>query len=226
MSTAPDPFLLLLAAVLSLPIAIAICLRMPAAVTLAFVAVLCIFSSSTWGQLQEENTIYARGTGMFAFSLLNLLLWVAAAAMLIRATPVGAEFRSRGFIDQAVSDRPSLVKFQPLTGPFNTSDAPFTLFISCFALMLLGHLLIGLMSGVELLTILGYNGVINVLNMALFSALMLSTITNEQHRQQLLQLLLALAACRAGFGLVRYQFFGGDSANPYRNFEKLDIKLV
>jgi len=74
MSTAPDPFLLLLAAVLSLPIAIAICLRMPAAVTLAFVAVLCIFSSSTWGQLQEENTIYARGTGMFAFSLVNLLL--------------------------------------------------------------------------------------------------------------------------------------------------------
>jgi hypothetical protein len=42
----------------------------------------------------------------------------------------------------------------------------------------------------------------------------------------LLQLLLALAALRAGFGLLRYQFLGGDSANPYRNFEKLDIKLV
>lgn len=226
MSTAPDPFLLLLAAVLLLPIAIAICLRMPARVTLAFVAVLCIFSSSTWGQLREENTIYARGTGVFAFSLLNLLLWVAAAAMFIRAKPLGAELRSRGFIDQTVSDRSPLVNYQLSIGLFNTKDAPFTLFIACFGLMLLGHLLIGLISGIEPLAVLGYNGVINVLNMALFSALILSTITTEQQRQHLLQVLLALAALRAAFGLLRYQFFSGDSANPYRNFEKLDIKLV
>ncbi len=43
-------------------------------VALGFVAILALFSSSTWGQLQEENTLYARGTGMFHFSLLNLLL--------------------------------------------------------------------------------------------------------------------------------------------------------
>ena len=196
MSSAPDPFVLLLAAVLSLPIALAICLRAPALVSLSFVAILCLFSSSTWGQLQEENTLYARGTGLFAFSLLNLLLWVASATMLIRPAP-------------ALSRR-----------------SPFPLFLAGFGLMLLGHLILGLLSGIEPLAILGYNGVINVLNMALFSALIVATLATEQQRKHLLLLLLGLAALRAGFGLLRYQFLGGDSANPYRNFEKLDIKLV
>jgi len=201
MSSAPDPFLLLLAAVLSLPIAIAVCLRAPMMVTLGFITILCAFSSSTWGQLQEENTIYARGTGLFAFSLLNLLLWAAAAAMLIRT-------------------RTHL----PHQG--KNLSSPFTVFLTVFSFMLLGHLALGLMSGKEPLTILGYNGIINVLNMALFALLILSVIDSEQRRRQLLLLLLSLAAARAAFGLVRYQFFGGDSANPYRNFEKLDIKLV
>ncbi|CAM8631516.1 MFS_SLCO5_OATP5 domain containing protein [Oxalobacteraceae bacterium] len=201
MSSAPDPFFLLLAAVLSLPIVIAVYLRAPAIVTLGFIAVLYVFSSSTWGQLQEENTIYARGTGLFAFSLLNLLLWTAAAAMLIRTR-------------------------MHLPHQGKNLSSPFPVFLAVFSFMLLGHLALGLMSGEEPLTILGYNGIINVLNMALFSLLILSVIDSEQRRRQLLLLLLGLAAARAAFGLVRYQFFGGDSANPYRNFEKLDIKLV
>jgi hypothetical protein len=204
MSSAPDPFLLLLAALLSVPIAIAVCLRAPAMVTLGFVTILCVFSSSTWGQLQEENTIYARGTGIFAFSLLNLLLWTAAAAMLIRTKTQG-----------------SIIKTQGLS-----LQSPFPLFLTAFSFMLLGHLVLGLMSGIEAMAVFGYNGIINVLNMALFALLILSTINSEQHRRQLLLWLLGLAALRAAFGLVRYQFLGGDTANPYRNFEKLDLKLV
>ena len=204
MSSAPDPFLLLLAALLSAPIAIAVCLRAPAMVTLGFVTILCVFSSSTWGQLQEENTIYARGTGIFAFSLLNLLLWTAAAAMLIRTKTQG-----------------SIIKTQGLS-----LQSPFPLFLTAFSFMLLGHLVLGLMSGIEAMAVFGYNGIINVLNMTLFALLILSTINSEQHRRQLLLWLLGLAALRAAFGLVRYQFLGGDTANPYRNFEKLDLKLV
>lgn len=204
MSSAPDPFLLLLAALLSVPIAIAVCLRAPAMVTLGFVAILCVFSSSTWGQLQEENTIYARGTGIFAFSLLNLLLWTAAAAMLIRTKTQG-----------------SIIKTQGLS-----LQSPFPLFLAAFSFMLLGHLVLGLMSGIDAMAVFGYNGIINVLNMTLFALLILSTINSEQHRRQLLLWLLGLAALRAAFGLVRYQFLGGDTANPYRNFEKLDLKLV
>lgn len=199
MTSAPDPFWLLAAWLALLPLGFAVCLRLPATVALGFVAILCLFSSSTWGQLQEENTIYARGTGLFVFSLLNLLLWVAAAATLVRAMS-------------------SPKRLLP--------PSPFPKFTAAFGFMLASHLALGLMSGVDAVTVLGYNGILNVLNMALFALLLLAAIRNERERRQLLMLALALAAVRAVYGLVRYQFFGGDNANPYRNFEKLDIRLV
>jgi hypothetical protein len=199
MASGPDPFLLLLAALVILPLAFGICLRAPVLVALGFVAILSLFSSSTWGQLQEENTIYARGTGWFVFSLLNLLLWIAAAASVVRLQ----------------SGR-----------RYSLAPSPFPMFTALFGFMLVAHLALGLMSGIDTVQVLGYNGILNVLNMALFSLLLLGAIRSERERRQLLQLLLALATVRAFYGLARYQFFGGDSANPYRNFEKLDIKLV
>ena len=194
-----DPFLILLAALMVVPVALAICVRLPSVVSLGFVALLCLFSSSTWGQLQEENTLYARGTGIFFFSLMNLLLWLACAAAAIRRT-----------VNQQQSMMPS----------------PFPKFLAVFSFMLLSHLVLGVMAEQPLPAILGYSGLINVLNMLLFSILLLMTLHQEKHRQRLLLLILILAAMRAVYGLVRYAFFGGDSANPYRNFENLDIRLV
>ena len=197
--SAADPFLILLAALMLVPVALAMCVRLPSAVSLGFIALLCLFSSSTLGQLQEENTLYARGTGLFFFSLINLLLWLACAAAALRHT-----------VNQQPAMRPS----------------PFPKFLAAFSFMLLGHLALGLMAEQPLPAILGYSGLINVLNMLLFSVLLLMTLTHEQHRQRLLLLILTLAGIRAVFGLVRYAFFDGDSANPYRNFENLDIRLV
>ena len=62
--------------------------------------------------------------------------------------------------------------------------------------------------------------------MALFSLLLLAALADEVGRRRLLLTLVTLAAVRSAFGLVRYAWFGGDSANPYRNFEGLDIRLV
>jgi len=194
-----EPFLILLAALMAVPLALAICVCLPSAVSLGFVALLCLFSSSTWGQLQEENTLYARGTGLFFFSLINLLLWLACAAAAIRQT-----------VNQQHSIMPS----------------PFPKYLAVFSFMLLSHLVLGLMAEQPLPAILSYSGLINVLNMLLFSVLLLMTLHQEKHRERLLLLILILAAIRAVFGLARYVFFGGDSANPYRNFENLDIRLV
>lgn len=199
MASAPDPFWLLTAALVLLPLAFGVCLRMPATVTLAFVALLCLFSSSTWGQLQAENNIYSRGTGIFYFSLINLLLWTAAAAMAMRALASP----SRG-----------------------AAPSPFPAFLAATSFMMLGHVAVGTMEGKDLPTIFGYNGLINMINMALFSLLVIAAIDSERQRKRLLLLVLGLAAARAVFGLVRYKFLGGDSANPYQNFERLDIKLV
>lgn len=199
MPSSPDPFLLLAAALALVPLALAVCLRAPALIALSFVAVLCLFSASTWGQLQEDNTLYARGTGLFSFSLLNLLLWIAVAAALVRASVQRFQWRA---------------------------PSPFLPFAVAFSFLLCAHLALGVSSGVDALTVLGYNGLLNVLNMALFSVLLLLALRNEAGRRRLLLLILALAAVRAVFGLVRYAFFGGDDANPYRNFERLDITLV
>lgn len=198
-ASAADPFFILLAALVFLPVALAVCVRMPAVVTLGLVAILCLFSSSTWGQLQEENTIYARGTGLFYFSLLNLLLWLACAAIALR----------------------NMVNPHQMLMP-----SPFPKFLAAFSFLLLAHLVLGLMADQPLPAILSYSGLINVLNMLLFTVLLVTALNSERHRQQLLLLILLLAGLRAIFGLLRYAAFGGDSANPYRNFESLDIRLV
>lgn len=199
MPAAPDPFFLLAAALLLLPLTLAVCVCAPAMVALGFVSVLCLFSASTWGQLQEANTIYARGTGLFHFSLLNLLLWAALAAALTRL---------------------AVQRFQA------SPPSPFPAFALAFGFLLAAHLALGLAAGVDTLAILSYNGILNVLNMALFSLLLILALRSESGQRRLLLLILTLAAIRAVFGLVRYAFFGGDDANPYRNFERLDITLV
>lgn len=196
---AADSFFILLAALVLLPVALMICIRMPVTVALGFVAILCVFSSSTWGQLQEENTLYARGTGVFYFSLINIFLWMACAALAIR---------------------------RMINSQADWISSPFPIFLSVFSFMLLAHLALGSMSDVPLPAILSYSGLINLLNMLLFTVLLVTAITTEKHRQQLLLLVLSLAAIRAVFGLLRYALMGGDSANPYRNFESLDIRLV
>ena len=205
MNAATDVMLVLLACLLALPVALAACLRYPSLATLTLIAVLCVFSSSTWGQLQEENTLYSRGTGMFYFSLLNLLLWVAAAAACLHR------------LYQASS---------ACRHPPAGSTSPFPTVLAGFAFLMLAHVALGLMAGKELLQILGYTGLINVINLLLFGWLVTQTLADTRSQQWLLRLLLALAAVRAIFGLARYQWFGGDSANPYRNFESLDIRLV
>lgn len=205
MNATADVLVVLLCSVMLLPFALGTCLRHPALTTLLLIATLCVFSSSTWGQLQEENTIYSRGTGMFYFSLINLMLWIAAAAACVNRLHHKSSRRYQ---------RPAV------------HASPFPVTLSAFTFLMLAHVALGLMSGKELLHILGYSGLINVINLLLFGWLVTQTLADARSQQWLLRLLLGLAAARAAFGLVRYQWFGGDSANPYRNFESLDIRLV
>lgn len=193
-----DTFWIFAAAILLLPLAFAVCVKFPLIVTLGFVAILFVFPASTWGQLEADNTIYARGTGLFYFSLLNILLWVASAAALIRS------------VTQADVSR---------------SSSPFTGFFLAYLFLLAAHLALGLMAGKDSTLIIGYNGFVNVLNMLVFCILLIKAINSEEDRHRLLILMLVLAAGRAVFGLVRYIWMGGDSANPYRNFENLDITI-
>lgn len=189
---------ILLAALLVVPLVLVVSLRAPRLVAYGFLAIIIMFSSSTWGQLDADNTIYARGTGLLFFSLLNLLLLIAGVAMLVRKL--------------ANPHNPYLI-------------VPLWKYFLAFVFMMLGHLVLGLMSGVDLERILDGNGLINIFNMLIFMYLVTTAITSDDDKQKLLWMFLSLAAVRAVFGLARYILFDGDDSNPYRNFEGMDMKI-
>jgi hypothetical protein len=189
----------LVLSLLVIPLVLGICLKAPKLVVMSFIGVLFTFSSSTWGQLQVENTIYSRGVGVFYFSLLNLILFVAGVATLIRK----------------------------LANPHNPYlAAPLGKYFLAFLFMLAAHIILGVAAGIDLDVILGYNGIINILNMLIFMYLVVMAFNDEKDMRRLLLTIIVLAGARAVFGIVRFIWFDGDSANPYRNFERLDIKIA
>ncbi|HYD78475.1 MAG TPA: O-antigen ligase family protein [Paucimonas sp.] len=184
---------------IAIPLIIGTSLKAPKLMALALMGVLFWFSSSSWGQLQVENTIYSRGVGQLSFSLINIVLFVAGSAVLIRK----------------LTDR----QYPPLAPQF----APY---FAGFAVLLLAHVAVAIVSGIEVLDALAYTGIINILNMLVFTYLAIMAFREEQGRDRLLLAIIALAGARAVFGVIRYVWFGGDSANPYGNFERMDIKIL
>ncbi len=196
-------FFLLLLAILAIPCLFLLCIKRPYDLSLMLLAILFLFPASTWGQLDIENTIYSRGTGLLYFPLLNWLLWIAAIVLLT--------IQSKNY---ASSQSPS------------TTSSPFAIYLQLFLVLLLAHLVIGLMAGQDFYKILGLNGFINVINMLIFSWMIVFTLNTDKQQKRTLLILLGLAALRCIYGLVRYFWLDGDPSNPYRNFENLDIKLV
>jgi hypothetical protein len=193
-----EVFSTLTIALLIIPLVMAVSLKAPQLVVYGFLAVLFMFTYSTWGELVVTDTLYSRGAGMFHFSLLNLALFVAGSAALMRK----------------------------LANPTNPAlAAPLAPYFLAFVFLMLSHISLGAMAGVDMENILAYEGLINIFNMFIFMYLIVMAFNTEQDKRNLLLAFLALAAIRSIFGLVRFFLFDGDSANPYRNFEGMDIKI-
>lgn len=181
-----------------IPIVLGFFIKAPKLVLFGFLGVVLLFSDSTWGQLQAESSIYSRGSGLFYFSLVNLALLAAGVAALLKR----------------------------LANPGSPQLAPpMTKYFLIFAFILAGHVVVGLLLGVDLSAILGYNGILNLMNMFVFMYLLIMAFDSEEDAQQLMLVIVLLAAIRAVFGAVRYVLFGGDSANPYRNLEGMDVSI-
>lgn len=181
-----------------IPIIIGFVIKAPKLVVFGFLGVLFCFSDSTWGQLRTESNIYSRGVGLFYFSLLNLVLLVSGVAILLKrlVNPQG-----------------------PRLAP------PMWKYFLALLFMLVGHVVVGLLIGIDLDVILSYNGVINVLNMMVFMYLVIMAFESDKDTRHLLYMIIGLAVARGIFGAIRYFAFGGDTANPYRNFEGIDVKI-
>lgn len=196
--TPAEVYLNLVVALFAVPIVCGFFIKAPKLVMFGFIGLLFVFSDSTYGQLQRDNNIYSRGSGMFYFSLLNLILLAAGMAALMKRLT-----------------NPHLPQLAP----------PMTKYFAAFIFLLCGHVVVGLIIGVPLNEILNYNGMLNILNMLVFMYLLIMACDSEKDGRQLIFVLLALAAMRAIFGGFRYAFMGGDSANPYRNLDGMDIKI-
>lgn len=196
--TAAEVYTNLLVSLFVIPIIWGIFIKAPKLVVLGFIGVLFVFADSTYGQLKEETPIYSRGSGMFYFSLLNLVLASAGIAALVKRLA-----------------NPQLPPLAP----------PMAKYFAAFLFLLFGHVVVGLIQGIDLDLILGYNGMLNVLNMLVFMYLVIAACDRENDCKRLLFVLMGLAALRAVFGAVRYAFMGGDTSNPYRNLDGLDIKI-
>ncbi|WP_194721528.1 O-antigen ligase family protein [Noviherbaspirillum malthae] len=189
----------MIAACFLIPFVFAFVFKAPKYVAFGFLAVLFIFADSTWGQLNTDSgNIYSRGVGLFYFSLLNIVLVIAGVGVLIRrlANPQGPQ----------------------LAPPMNK-------YFLAFFFVMLGHVVIGLMVGIELDVILNLAGMINVINMFAFMYLLILAFENDKDTTTLLFMIIFVAVGRGIFGAVRYFLFEGDTSNPYRNFEGLDIKI-
>jgi len=195
------PFLVVILATLAMVGWVGFTLSRPELSVLALLAVLIAFSGSTYGQLEAENTVYARGTGMLYFSLINFYLWGTGVVVVLR----NAFARAR------------------------PEATPLAKYFAAFTFLILGNAFVAGASGDSSLHIIdafSYSGLLHIINMAVLFYVVVNVFGCPARARKLLRFLLIAIGLRGIFGMVRWALFGGDSANVYGNIEHVGIKLT
>jgi len=195
------PFLI----VLLLPIAGSIWVVVGAQKTLWWVAIyfVCLFyfPNASWGLVDKgsDSSFYNRGTGLFFFSAVNIfLIGLAAQALAARtwANPLRIESNL-------------------------TKQAIF------FWIILMGNVFLGIfLENVQWFEVFGYSGLINVANFMLAFFILTSCLHKSEDLDRLVNILLFCAVTRGLWGAFRFLALGGDPANFYANFQKIDVTLT
>jgi hypothetical protein len=195
------PFLIAILAAVATIGWVGVTLSRPAISVFALLAVLIAFSGSTYGQLELERTIYSRGTGQLYFSFVNYYLWGAGIVVALRNA-----------FNRSSPEPTSLAKY-----------------FAAFMLMIIGNAFVAGTSGDPSLRIIDafdYKGLLNIINMGVLFYIAVNVFSRPEEARSLLRFLLIAIGCRGIFGMVRWAFLGGDSANVYGNFEQVSIKLT
>lgn len=196
-----SPFLLALLVPMGGVIWIAVGARAPWLWVAIYFSCLFYFPNASWGLMDRADSsgFYNRGTGMFFFSAINLLLFgLAAQALIARVwkitTPVGNNLRA-----------PALL----------------------FGLILIGNVLVGgFLDQVRWFEIIGYSGLLNILNFMLVFYVLMSCLREPRDLDRLINVLLFCAITRGIWGLIRFIGMDGDPANFYANFQRIDVTLT
>ncbi len=170
---------------------------------LLYVAIFFVFAQSSYGSLDiaRSNPVYARGSGQLFFPFLywGLLVMVAWAWL------------GRAFSFEASPPMPAVLGW-----------------LLAWVALLVGHVVVGTLNGVELSLSLGGHGFVGVAWMAPLVLLMVWAGAGRQSVPLLLvaRLLVLAALVKAAFGLGRWAFRSGDPANIYANVGGLNIRLT
>ena len=195
------PFLIVLLVTLGAICWMGVTIARPAFSVFVLLAILIAFSGSTWGQLEVERTIYSRGTGVLYFSFVNYYLWGLGLVVALR----NAFGRTQG------------------------EATPLAKYFAAFAFLIVANALWAGASDDSRLNFMdafAYNGLLNIINMAVFFYVVVNVFGFPAEMRKLLAFLLVAVGLRGVFGMVRWGAFGGDSANVYANIENAAVRLT
>jgi O-antigen ligase len=170
---------------------------------LLYISIFFVFAQTSYGSLDiwRTNHVYGRGTGQVFFPLLywSLLIILAWTWM------------GRAFSFEDSPPMPAVLGW-----------------LLAWLGLLVAHVVVGAMNGVEIADALGGNGFVGVVWMAPLVLLMVWAGASRKPVSLLMvaRLLVLAALGKAAFGLGRWAFLGGDPANIYANTENLSIRLT
>lgn len=158
--------------------------------------------NASWGLEVQSigglGNIYTRGAGLFLLPFVNLAL-------------IGL------FVVVSTSRY-----FKMVTPAFHNLKP----FIWAFTLIIAGNIVVGLALGYKVSTVLGDKGLIHMANMLLVFGVVTLMFKERKDLDVFINVFLFAAVTRGLYGAVRFAAFGGDPANFYANFEKIDVKLT
>ncbi len=187
------PTVVILLGIAAVVVAAGVTMARPIMMTLAFVFVLCVESGSAYGLDVVTQPIYSRGSGklpltFWQIGMIGALLWSVMSARL--QDPLGPH--------APLVPRPSFVPWA-----------------WAFFVLLVAHLLVGLMLGVDHEVILWAYGFSEMVWMSIIAALVVTTVRTAEDLDRLLKFIVLVALARAAYGLARFAFAGGDPMNIY-----------
>ena len=167
----------------------------------AYFTLLFYFPNASWGILETKagQNFYTRGAGMFYISAINIMLYGATL--------------------QALFSR-SMRLHVPVT---HNLGIPALM----FGILLAGNLLVGLVTPeIRWFEIIGYSGLLNIANLMAAFYVLTSALRKKDDLDRFINLLLFCAVTRGVWGAVRFALLGGDPANFYANFQRIDVNLT
>ena len=193
---------MVLAAMLAIVIGFGLMLAWPRVLVFGFLAcLLLIASSSSYGleEATEANVFWVKGTRTFFFSFVEMAVFGAWIAALLRNAWTG-------------------------TRPVGVTIFKYYL---AFGALLVGHALVGLLDDRHpLLFDLSQRGFSNLLYQGMFILVLVSTLRTERDLRWLGLLFVACLLGRHVFGLVRWAAFGGDPQNAYATLGGSQVRIT